>query len=260
MRGVLERAAEFFLAPPERPEKPAPLPPAVRAVVLGSPADTAPLAAALALSLRATDHAPVAVVASWGIGREMRPTAATRAAARLASRLTAHDLPATPRGRLAWLPLPPDPAAAATAIRRASALVEGPLVTALAGARPPELEALVAEHDLAVVAARPDTTLARAALARLTERGIPASACPPPRRGLPRALALAGLAGPRLSIPGGHAGPPPELTSPGGHAGPPPGLTSPGGHAGPPPGLTSPGGHAGPPPDLKAPDRHAGNS
>ena len=194
MSRALERAASFFLAPAERRDDPVALPPAVRAVVLGSPADAAPLAAALAVSL----HASPAVVASWGVGRELRPAPATRATARLAARLTTHDLPTAARGRLAWLALPPEPAAAADALRRASALVEGPLVTALAGARPPELEALVADHDLAVIAACPDTTIARAALARLAERGIAASACPPPRRGLQRTLALAGLAGPRL--------------------------------------------------------------
>jgi hypothetical protein len=198
MTGVLERAAEFFLAPGERPEAPVALPPAVRAVVLGNGTDTPAVAAALALSLRAADRASAAVVARWPIGTEMRPTAATRAAARLAARLTAHQLPTAPRGRLAWLALPPDAAAAAEALRRASALVEGPLVTALAGARPPELEAVVAEHDLAVVAAHPDSVLARAALAGLAERGVPASACPSPRRGLRRALALAGVAAPRL--------------------------------------------------------------
>jgi hypothetical protein len=193
MSRALERAASFFLAPAERRDDPA-LPPAVRAVVLGSPADTAPLAAALALSL----HASPAVVASWGVGSDLRPAPATRATARLAARLTTYDLPTAARGRLAWLALPSEPAAAADALRRASALVEGPLVTALAGSRPPVLEALVADHDLAVIAAHPDTTIARAALARLVERGIAASACPPPRRGLQRALALAGLAGPRL--------------------------------------------------------------
>jgi hypothetical protein len=193
MSRALERAASFFLAPAERRDDPA-LPPAVRAVVLGSPADTAPLAAALALSL----HASPAVVASWGVGSDLRPAPATRATARLAARLTTYDLPTAARGRLAWLALPSEPAAAADALRRASALVGGPLVTALAGARPPELEALVADHDLAVIAAHPDATLAGAALARLAERGIAASACPAPRRSLQRALALAGVAGPRL--------------------------------------------------------------
>jgi hypothetical protein len=196
---VLDRAVEFFLAPPEQPDQPVPLPPAVRAVVLGSPADSAPLAAALALSLRSGGHAPAAAIATWGDECDVRAAPATRAARRLAARLTAHELPATPRGRLAWLSLPLEPAGAAEAVRRASALVDAPLVTALGGARPPELEALAAEHDLAVVCVHPDTTLARAALARLAQKGIAASACAPPRRCLPRALAVAGLAAPRLN-------------------------------------------------------------
>jgi hypothetical protein len=200
MTGALERAAEFFLAPAAPPEAAVALPPAVRAVVLGSRSDSAPLGAAVALTLRAASGVPAAVVASWGGGREMRPSAATRAAARLAARLTAHRLSAVPRGRLAWLELPGEPAAAAEAVRRASALVEAPLVTALGGARPTELEVLVAEHDIAVVAAGRETALARAALARLAERGIRASACAPLHRGLSRTLALAGLATPRLDL------------------------------------------------------------
>jgi hypothetical protein len=68
------------------------------------------------------------------------------------------------------------------------------VITALAGARPPELEDLVAEHDVAIVAADPAGPLARTALARLAARGIDARACRPLRRGLPRAIALAGLA------------------------------------------------------------------
>jgi hypothetical protein len=194
----MSRAVDFFFAPPEPSDDAVMLPPAVRAVVLGSPADSPALAAAVALSLRAAARAPAAAVATWGAGRELRPTAASRAAARLAARLDAHELPATPGGRLAWLVLPRGSTEAAEAVRDASALVDVPLVTALGGARPPDLEALVAEHDLAVVAAHPDTTLARAALARLAERGVAASACAPPRRGLPRALALAGLAAPRF--------------------------------------------------------------
>lgn len=200
MSGALERAAEFFLAPAAAPSaEPVALPPAVRAIVLGSPPDAAPLAAALALAFRAAERAPAAAVASWG-GVELRPTAAARAAARLAERLSTDGPAAVPRGRLAWLALPADAAEAAAAVRRASALVDGPLVTALAGTRPAELEELVAEHDLAVVAADPETALARAALARLSARGVAASACPPLRRGAARALALAGLAAPRLDI------------------------------------------------------------
>ncbi len=183
------------------------LPVAARAVVLGTPEDAAPLAAALALGLRAADRAAVALVATWTpAGTTVRREAATRAAARLAVRLAADaalsDAAPAPnaaaRGRLAWLALSPDPVAAAAAVRRASSLVDGPLVTALGGARPAALDDLVAEHDLAVVAADPDCALAAAALAGLAGRGVAAVACRPLRRGLPRAVALAGLAAPRL--------------------------------------------------------------
>jgi hypothetical protein len=167
--------------------------------VLGRAADAVPLAAAVALSFRAGERAPAAAVATWGVD-DARPSAATRAAAQLARRLTAHELPAVARGRLAWLGLPEEPAEAAAAVRRASTFVDGPLVTALGGARPPELESLVAEHDLAIVAADPETALARAALERLEERGVVASACPPIRHGITRAFALAGLAAPRSTI------------------------------------------------------------
>jgi hypothetical protein len=195
--GVLERAAGFFVAPaPTERAEAAALPPAARAVVLGAAEAAVPLAAALALSLRA--RAP-AVVAVWGAADEhARRDAAGRRAARLAAHLSAHGLPARARGRLAWLALPADPDAAAAAVRRASALVEGPLVSALTGPRPAELDSLVAEHDLAIVAADPESPLARAALARLTEAGFAASAHAPLVRGPRRTLALAGLAAPRL--------------------------------------------------------------
>jgi hypothetical protein len=201
--GVFERAAGFFLTPAThraataRAET-AGVPPAARAVVLGAAADAVPLAAALALSPRLDGGGP-ALVATWPPDAAAGPAGATRAAARLATRLSARDLPAAARGRLAWLALPGEPAAATAAVRRASAVVEGPLVAALCGPRPPELDGLVAEHDLAVVAAAPDTPLARAAVAQLTAAGVVACACAPLSRGLPRALAMAGVAGPRLA-------------------------------------------------------------
>jgi len=193
--GRLERAAAFFIAPAEAPARPAaaPMPPAARAVVLGAAGDVAPVAAAVALALR-----PPGLVALWRAEGAPAPGLSTRAAARLAARLSARDLPAVARGRLAWLALPDDPDEAAVAVRRASAIVDGPLVTALAGARPPALDELVGEHDLAVVAADPDTALARVAHAGLTARGVQALACPPLRRGLSRRAARAGLAAPRL--------------------------------------------------------------
>jgi soluble lytic murein transglycosylase-like protein len=195
MSGPLERAAAFFLAPPApaaAPAEAAAAAPAARAVVLGAPADVVPLAAATALALR-----PPALVAIWAAERTPVPGIATRAAARLSAGLAARGMPAVARGRLAWLCLPPDAVEAAAVVRRASAVVSGPLVTALAGPRPPALEELVAEHDLAIVAADPEGPLARAALARLAARGVDARAHRPLRRGLPRAIALAGLAASR---------------------------------------------------------------
>jgi len=233
--GVLQRAADFFLAPSAaRPAETAVVPPAARAVVLGSPAAAVPVAAAVALSLRTAAGAPTAVVAVWspddasragsppGISPSVSPAAATRgaerpshglaarAAARLAARLTAHGLETAARGRLVWLLLPAEPQAAATAVRRASAIVEGPLVTAVTGPRPAVLDDLVAEHDVVVVAGDPESALARAALARLTDRGIAARACRPLGRGLPRAVALAGLAAPKFDAGGALAAAPRE--------------------------------------------------
>jgi hypothetical protein len=193
--GRLERAAAWFVAPAEAPARvaAAPVPPAARVVVLAAPADAAAVAAGVALALRA----PSGLVALWRAEHEPARGAATRAAATLAARLATRDLPAVARGRLAWLALPGEAGAAAVAVRRASAVVDGPLVTALAGARPPALDELVAEHDVVVVAADPATALARAALAALAVRGLEAIACAPPRRGLARWMALAGIAAPR---------------------------------------------------------------
>ena len=203
MSGRLERAVAFFVAPPSAvaPTEASSLPPAVRAAVLGSADEVLALAAAVALTLRAADRSPAALVAVWPGGGTPAGGFATRAGARLAERLEARGLSAVARGRLAWLPLPDEPCEAADAVRRASAVVDGPLVTALAAARPPDLETLTAEHDLAIVAADPSTPLARAALASLAAHGIQATAHPPLRRGLGRTLAVAGIAAARFPTP-----------------------------------------------------------
>jgi hypothetical protein len=210
MTGPLDRAAAFVLGPAARGSA-APgttlVPAAARVVVVGTDPAARPLAAALALTLRAADRAPAALVAVWRGGAGLPPPrgAATRAAGRLAARLQAGDLAAVARGRLTWLDLPAEPAAAARAVHAAAAQVDGPLVTALAGARPPALDRLVEQHDLAVVAAEPDSPLARAALAGLADRCVSALACRPVTRGAPRVLALAGIAAARLDPPLGAA-------------------------------------------------------
>jgi hypothetical protein len=194
MSGVLGRALEFFVAPAT--PRSAAMPVAARAAVVARSGDAVPLAAAVALALRAAEGAPAAAVAVWG-GQVVTRGAATRSTARLAARLG----PAVARGRLAWLALPDEASDAADAVRLAAAQVPGPLVTALAGPRPPELERLVVEHDFAVVAADPASPLARAALASLSSAGLRAVALAPLRRGPRRTLALAGLTTPRLELP-----------------------------------------------------------
>ena len=208
MTGPLDRAAAFVLAPGGRGSVApgtAVVPAAARVVVVGTDQAARPLAAALALTLRAADRAPAALVAVWrngGVGLPPPRGAATRAAVRLAARVRTGDLGgAVARGRLAWLDLPGEPAAAVRAVHAAAAVVDGPLVTALTGARPPQLDRLVEQHDLAVVAADPASPLARAALAGLGSRCVSTFACRPIARGAPRVLALAGIAAPRLDPP-----------------------------------------------------------
>jgi hypothetical protein len=198
--GAIARAVGFLVAPEQTaaPGRSSLVPEAARVVVLGSADDAAPLAAALALALRAADRVPAALVAVWGGGGPGARRAATPGAARLAATLARRGLAAQARGRLVWLPLGADTQEAARDVRRAAAVVEGPLITALAGPRPPAFDDLLAEHDFAVVAAEPATALARAAVAALAGHRIPALACRPPRRGLPRTLALAGITAPRL--------------------------------------------------------------
>ena len=196
MTGALDRVASF-LVEPAAPAAGGVLPTACRAAVLGRSRDVIPLAAAVALTLRAADRCPAALVAVWG-GALPAGGPAVRAAKRLAA--AAADDGASARGRLAWLGLPPEPARAVDALVEAAAVVDAPLVTALAGARPPTLEALVSGHDLVVVAAAGGTPLAHAVVARLAERGVPAVACAPLARGAVRALAVAGLAAPRLDL------------------------------------------------------------
>ena len=231
MIAALERIAAFLVEPAAPPKPTAALPTACRAAVLGSVTDTPPLAAALALILRAADRHPAALVALWAAPLP-QGAHAHRAATRLAATIAppipsagrtpdpaaavAPPIPpaarapdsaaggwspaAVARGRLAWLALPTEPVAAVDAVVAAAGVADAPLVTALAGARPPELDDLVAGHDLVVVAAAPGSLLARTAVDRLGRRGVRATACRPLGRGVVRALAMAGLAAARLDL------------------------------------------------------------
>lgn len=120
--------------------------------------------------------------------------AATPGARRLAARLAAHGLEAAAVGRLAWLSLPPAPAAAAGVCDRAAALAEVPLVLAVAGPRPSALEAVIADFDLAVAVLPAD---AGVALRTLAGAGLPTrvrAVLAPLPAGPARWAAAAGLA------------------------------------------------------------------
>ena len=185
--------------------------------MLGRRAESVPVAAAVANALRVIDGGATAALAIWvpgeavpvpqgtpplaaappeppgGAADESRSgPPATFAASRLAVRLSARGLAATPRGRLAWLQLAPHPVAAALAVRRLAAAVEVPVVVALAGPRNPVLEGILREQDLVVIVT-PDPGGALARLAVSTSE-VPAVACAP-LAGPARLLAGAGLAG-----------------------------------------------------------------
>ena len=212
MSGLLGRVGAFFFetaeaseSTPRSPLPPGPLPdgPAVRACVLG-PADAVlPVAAACAGELRARSRAAAALVCIWRPVAPDEPEApaarspagaTTPGARRLAGRLAARELAATACGRLAWLTLDPDASTAACDYRRCAAATTGPVVLAVAGPRPEELEPLLAELDLcvAVLPADIDPALRDLALARLPARDH--AVVPPLPPGPPRWAATAGLA------------------------------------------------------------------
>jgi hypothetical protein len=207
MTGLVDRAVDFLVVPSHGPNGAVTttVPVGARAVVLGLEHDAPALAAALALTLRAAARAPTALVAVWHADdRRTASTtvgAATPSASKLAARLGRRDLTTAARGRLVWVVLPHEPAAAATALHHAAAAVDCPTVTALVGPRPPAFEAVVDEHDLVAVAADPGSPLAAAAQAALADRCLSVLPCRPIPRGLRRALALAGLLAPRLDPP-----------------------------------------------------------
>jgi hypothetical protein len=223
--GLLNRVGALFLETTPAPQPPLPAapqggPPPAGAGVVGAPASVVAVAAACAGELRARSRAAAALLCVWRPGAAAQqdadtdsddgapaPAAAspagatTRGAGRLAARLVAHELPATACGRLAWLRLAPAPAAAATEFRRCQALAGAPIVLAVAGARPAELEPLLAELDLciAVLPAAIEPALRELALATLPARAN--AIVPPLPAGPPRWAALAGLARMR-SLPG----------------------------------------------------------
>jgi hypothetical protein len=176
------------------------------AAVLGAPGVVVPVAAACAGELRARARATAALLCIW---RPVAPTvepaapvpaaqspagATTPGARRLAARLGAHGLPATACGRLAWLALDDEPAAAAGQTERCLIAAGVPVVLAVAGARPPAFERLLADLDLAIAVLPADIDPALRELAVATLRARERAVLPPLAPGPPRWAAMAGLA------------------------------------------------------------------
>ncbi len=162
------------------------------AAILGPPGEAEPLAAAIALALRARAHAAAAAVI---VVTDLEPPATSgggvRAARRLAARLSAHGFEAFARGRLAWAYVPP------AAAERAVAMTPGPAALAVTVPLTAALETTVADQELAVVVAHDrDGPLAQLAVASLTGPGLAVTVSPPLPRGIPRLLARAGLRAP----------------------------------------------------------------
>jgi hypothetical protein len=189
------------------------------AAVLGAPAAVVPVAAACAGELRARAKAAAALLCIWRPAKppsraaaadpavpsaESPAGATTPGARRLAARLGAHDLPATACGRLAWLALEHDPTAAADQLRRCLGVAGAPVVLAVAGARPPAFEPLLAELDLAIAVLPTDVEPALRELALVTLHARERAVLPPLPPGPPRWAAMAGLARLR-SVPRGES-------------------------------------------------------
>lgn len=125
--------------------------------VFAAPRDAAVAGACLALAAAAAHRSRCAVVCHWD-GDDAAPLPprtsgfATAPARRLSERLASRGLTATARGRLVTvaLPVPATEARAATE-RTLAAIGDAPLILVLAGARPPQLDPLLAALDRLVV-------------------------------------------------------------------------------------------------------------
>jgi hypothetical protein len=199
---AIDRALAWFLEPAQSPPEAGHIVcvdgtgQAGCAAVLGRPGQAEPVAAAVALALARGAGAKSATVAVIGRATPAEPPPAsggTRAARRLAARLEAQGLPARSRGRLVWVAVPPDGRLHAA---RRVALAGAPAVLAVTAPRTPDVEELLAEQDLLVLAMA-DLGGPLARMAALAPGGVPVTVTRPLIRGPARSLALAGLRAPR---------------------------------------------------------------
>ena len=157
---VASRLRDLFLAPgeaaPVRRVAERAVPATIGVLAAAREGDVA--AVALAVTAATGRRARCAVVCRWDGTTATAPRAAmaSPAARRLAERLDRRGLPASARGRVVTVALPPAPAEARAAVERTLAAVDDlPLVVLVAGPRPPALDPLLATLDrLVVVPAR----------------------------------------------------------------------------------------------------------
>jgi hypothetical protein len=114
--------------------------------------------------------------------------------------LRAHGIEAAPSLGLVRVQLPDAPAQAAAIAQRTISVAPSPAVVALAGARVPEIDALLRVQDVIVLACRPDEdpALARIAGESLSGLAAPVVACQIAPGLAGRVLAMAGA-----RVPGG---------------------------------------------------------
>jgi hypothetical protein len=201
-------APEGGVAPAETLSRPVAAPATARAAtapaslaVLCSAADARALAIGAATVLARRHRVPCALACVWtapGIEHrtpEARPPAA-RAARRLASALGARGLEAVACGRAVAVTLPGDPAhAVPAAVRAGAAAGSAPVAIALGGPREDAFDALLADCDRILVAARGEgdgavAALAVAGLGPLAARAVARTVALGPAA---RSLAAAGL-------------------------------------------------------------------
>ena len=131
-------------------------------------------------------------------GRGAARLPAYPSARRLAARLGARGIEAEPSLGLVRAALPDAPAQAAAVGERVITAAPSPVTLALAGARVPEIDALLRVQDVIVLACRPDEDPALAHIARESLSGLaaPVVACHVGAGFSGRALVMAGVGPP----------------------------------------------------------------
>lgn len=186
---LVGRFARFFVAPPAEAEKadavrwvpPSPAPPASDCApaacgsvgVVCAPRDARVAGGAAALALARAAGAGTALVVEW-TGQDSGPAPrrpASRAARRLAEEAGSG---AVASGRLAWVAVAAEEAAAAEQARGILRCAGGPAVLVVAGPRGPAMEELLAESERTILFGRPgdDDSVTALAAQRLGAFGV----------------------------------------------------------------------------------------